>query len=93
MIGTPGICTTSWVSWDMLNHLWSYSDSYVSELGLHMNIQYLPYPSPQVSITCCYYVAFMLPYSVTEAVIGIGAAVRAGQALYAWILHNGKQWN
>lgn len=58
-----------------------------------MNIQYLPYPSPQVSITCRYYVAFMLPYSVTEAVIGIGAAVRTRQALYARILHHGKQWN
>jgi len=34
-----------------------------------------------------------LPYSVTEAVISIGAAVHAGQALYARILHNGKQWN
>ncbi len=64
-----------------------------NKVWLQTNIQYLPNPSPQVSITCRNYVAFMLPHSVTEAVIGIGAAVRAGQALYARILHNGKQRN
>ncbi len=107
MIGTPGICTTSWVSVTHIHKIESLvgraksleelqedcCDLYMNGLGLQMNIQYLPYPSPQVSITRGYYVAFMLPYSVTEAVIGIGAAVRAGQALYARILQNGKQWN
>lgn len=60
----------------------------VENVHSSQEMKYLSYPSPQVSITCRYYVALMLPYPITEAVIGIGATVYARQALYARVLHS-----
>lgn len=46
------------------------------------------YAAPEVLITCGHDVALVLAYTLTQAVVSIGALVRAGDALNAGVLQS-----
>ena len=51
-----------------------------------MFLVYLAQSPPEVAVTCGHYVAAVSPHALADAVICIGAAVHAGQALYSLVL-------
>ena len=50
---------------------------------------HLPQPPPEVPVTCGHDVAAVLAHALADAVVRVGAAMHAGQALHPGVLHGG----